>query len=118
MYFRYRLLDALIACAGNKTHDKFPLDQMKAAFPHTPTDELLSTLHLLMEEGFVVYGHINKSAVFRFSVLRHSRAFLVALKEQEQKERHEKWKERLYGFIAGVLTTSIGHAIAKTIAGQ
>lgn len=71
-------------------------------------DALLAVLDTLASAEAIVWGDKQHTA---FALTELGRSY----KEIDHLERKERWKERFYGFVFGVLTTVIAAVILKLI---
>lgn len=110
MQFRYQVLKVLTDLVGNSTLPRFESTEIIEMFPAQSPEIVTSCLHELQEEWFVFFSHNSGSKFYSFSVAPSALAYLLHLKEVKYLKQREKWIERAYGYVAGVLsaiTTSL-----------
>lgn len=110
MQFRYQVLKTLTDLVGNSTLPRFEPNELTMMFPAQSPEIVISCLHELREENLVFFSHNSGNTFYSFSVAPSALAYLLNLKEVKYLKHQEKWIERAYGFVAGVLsaiTTSL-----------
>lgn len=105
MYFQYQVLKTLIEQerVGIYPH-QLEAWEITDAFAKQPADLVISSIHELEKENLVSFSSYDKNGFHGFSVSPTAPAFLFNLKEVKHLKWREKWEERAYGYIAGVLS--------------
>lgn len=83
------------------------LDEIAEAIA-SDSESVRSAVRYLREQGFIKFAYYNNSDVAARFYLDHKGLHYEEFKRLEAKER---WKERLYGFVSGVLVSVLASLI-------
>lgn len=115
MMFRYLVLQKIIDTVGERPRPCVPVADIAQYFPSRTQEEILSAIHLLHGDGLVSFSWESKGKFFNLCAAPHARAYLEASRELKQLKLREKWENRAYGFVSGVLITLVSQWLLGNI---
>lgn len=104
------------SCAITETWPEFaniPLEDLCSEIGYSK-EEVLPAVADLVEHGLAGYRKINSRST-TINVAFHLLHRGLHWKELKGLETRERWKERAFGFISGVLVTVVGGVILKLL---
>ena len=74
-------------------------------------DDVIRICKALAKQGLVEFARYSTGADMGVALTQKGKTY----KELQRLETKERWKERLYGFVSGVLITVLGGIIGKLL---
>ncbi len=117
------MLDLMIQSEPDGCHRSFSFPHLRS-LSHWTEEEVSSVISSLVGKGLASYAYTEQECFHDGHVSKNQEIAGACLTQDGRKykelmhlERIERWKERLFGFVSGVLVTVFGGVILSLLAG-
>lgn len=113
MIFRYQVLEKLLSSSSQRSYHVFDCSEFVSLFPGQSPELIMSSIYELQTEGLISFTHQRDDKLYAFTISPVSLSHLYTLNEIAHIQKKEKWLNRLYGYLAGVVTSVTAGFILK-----